>query len=400
MEMVRANANWIDTYMKWTENSEPPVLYREWVAVAVIAACLQRKCFMEWECSIYPNFYIVLIGASGRCRKGVAMGQGLKLLSAVGINVMAESTTREALIRRMKESEQQTIDDDGNVYLHHSVSIFSKELAVFLGYDKKELMMNITDWYDCHDTWRYETKNSGKDEITGMWVNLIGAMTPELVASSIPRDAVGAGLTSRIIFVYAEDKAKIVPLPFQTPAEKVIEEELVNDLSQVKLLSGKFKFSKAFIDKYVDWYVQEEAKEPFANNEFMTKYFERRATHLRKVCMVMSAARTNSMIIDVVDFDRALKLLHRTEVDMARTFSGIGKNEYADVATKVLKYIISQPEGVLFSNVLQNFFYDVDKEELSRTIASLVAMDVCELVTEGTNITVRYTGTKGDLNVG
>ena len=54
--------------------------------------------------TIYPNMYIILIGPSGRCRKGTAMRMGFEILKNVGVKVVSESITREALIRQMKTS--------------------------------------------------------------------------------------------------------------------------------------------------------------------------------------------------------------------------------------------------------------------------------------------------------
>ena len=103
--MSRIVEDWITGYQQFTENSESPDLYKEWVAVSVIASCLQRKVFLTWDTLTYCNMFIVLVGPSGRSRKGTAMIPGLEMLQELGtINLAAESITREALNKKMSES--------------------------------------------------------------------------------------------------------------------------------------------------------------------------------------------------------------------------------------------------------------------------------------------------------
>ena len=72
------------------------------------------------------------------------------------------------------------------------------------------------------DQWKYQTKGAGtSDYIDNVWVNILGGTTPGLLQSTIPVDAIGSGLTSRMVFVYADKKGKVIPTPFTTPEERV-----------------------------------------------------------------------------------------------------------------------------------------------------------------------------------
>ena len=37
--------DFIDSFMEYTDNSEAPAVFRKWVAVSIVAAVMQRKCF-------------------------------------------------------------------------------------------------------------------------------------------------------------------------------------------------------------------------------------------------------------------------------------------------------------------------------------------------------------------
>lgn len=372
--MERTVPDWITGFLKYTDNSEPPLLYREWVAVSVIAAHLQRRCKLDLgELTFYPNMYIILVGPPGRCRKGTAMSVGAKFLRESGIKMAAESVTREALIRELAGSQQSEITTNGDITFHASLTVFAQELTVFLGQHNLALMMDLTDWYDCRDTWVYRTKNMGTDDIQGVWVNLIGATTPELIQTSLPRDAIGGGFASRAIFVYEEQKGKVVPMPILSMEEVQLREELVNDLSKIILLSGTFKITKGFLNAYVEWYTQQE-NHPFLNDPNFAGYVERRPTHILKLSMIMSAACRDDMTLVVEDFNKALSLLTRTEKKMPRTFRGYGASSMAQVVGNIMQYI-ELKIMVSRRDLIKTFLYDLDGiDQLDNIIATLKEM--------------------------
>src|SRR4030067_782488 len=152
--------DWISGFMLLTENSEPPVLFRKWTAISTIAAALQRKVKVELGISItvYPNFYIVLVGPSAT-GKGTAMGYAADIIREISaIRLSAQATSLQSLIRRMKETNLTDIDiESGKQLFHSSMTVFSKEFTVFLGYHNRELIAALCDWYDCDERWTYDT---------------------------------------------------------------------------------------------------------------------------------------------------------------------------------------------------------------------------------------------------
>ncbi|MEG0299766.1 MAG: hypothetical protein RR609_09400, partial [Aurantimicrobium sp.] len=119
--------------------------------------------------------YIVLVAPAGRARKGTAMRPAQKYLTNLGTKLAASTVTREALIQTLEEAQDMIMDNHDKPYSHASLTIFSPELTVFLGYNNMQLMSDLTDWFDCADRWEYRTKNAGTSIITGVYINLIGA---------------------------------------------------------------------------------------------------------------------------------------------------------------------------------------------------------------------------------
>jgi hypothetical protein len=311
------------------------------------------------------------------------MGPGESLLEDLGIKIASTSITREALIHQLKVSSDTSITPDGKMSMHSSLTIFSKELTVFLGYNNQQLMADLTDWYDCAGRWEYRTKNMGTDDITGVWVNLIGATTPDLLQTTLPRDAIGGGLTSRIIFVYENKKDHTEPFPVQSREEIELGKELRIDLERISMLQGEFTVTPGFIDTWIEWYTRiDQAAPPFEDHRF-AGYFERRPTHMYKLCMIFNAARTDSMRIDVEDFDAALDLLTRTEKMMPYTFSGLGKSPHSDTLNRILN-IVGYRKRITVAELQGMFWADADKRTLQGVIETIISMGYAVPQREGT----------------
>jgi len=338
-----------------------------------MAGALKRKCKLPWGMiTFYPNMYVVLVAPPGKARKGTAMGPGLNFLNDLGIRLAAEATTREGLIKWLGGSNDTIVHPDGRTEFHASLTIYSEELTVFLGYQNRQLINDLTDWYDCRGRWTYRTKNMGTDDIIGVWVNLLGATTPDMIQSSMPIETIGGGLASRMVFVYEHKREKIVPMTFQTKEELELRDLLQKDLEQIHILQGDFKITKGFLDMWIDWYTHQGENPPFIDEKF-AGYMERRPTHVLKLSMILNAARTNSMLLDVEDFTQALSIISATEVKMPLTFGGVGKSSFSDTTQKVMTEIALQKECT-FAHLVGRFYKDVSNFELNKILEALEVM--------------------------
>lgn len=373
--------NWITGYEEYMEESETPNLFKTWTAISVLCSVLQRKCWHTWEKKIYPNMYIVLVGPSGS-RKGTAMYPAEIILEYTGTNLSADATTREALIRALNNSgDEILLVKEGIGIKHSSITIFSSELTVFLGQNNWQLISDLNDWYDCKDNWKYDTKNKGTDAIKGVWVNLLGATTPEFLTTALPNDAIGGGLTARIVFVFADKKSKIAPAPFITPEMVLKMKELLYDIDIIKQLQGEFKISPEFFDLHTDWYIDTVENPPFDDNT-LEKYCERRSLHLRKLAMAHSVACSSDMILTEQDFIYASTLLFETEKYMPFAFSGKGRHPSAWVIDQIQKMVINKG-AVSYRKIVEHFMLDATKQELDEYIRKLVFIKLIQVMKRG-----------------
>ena len=380
--------DWLSAYLEMTDIGEPPVQFDLWCGISVLAACLERRCYTMWEYPIYANLYVIIIGPAG-CRKGTAMYPARKLLKELGVNIGASSLTREALIKKLEDIAYTSIDPEtGTINSHSSLTIFSPELAVLLGTENAGIMKALTDWFDCADDWDYETKNKGINKIQNLWVNMMGATTPALLQSVLPQDAIGGGLTSRIVFVYGDKKKRIAVLPILGKKEKDLYLKLKNDLEMIKTLSGEFRMTEDFLNLYTEWYIHHSNSTAIEDYHF-APYLERRQVHLRKLAMIMSVARSQDMILNGNDFERARSVLVAAEEHMPKVFSGYGKSDVAELYPRLMG-LISRLKITTRNDLLKHFYRDIDVTMLDKMLLALKNTEFCSLIREGDTIFVKY----------
>lgn len=369
--------DWLDSFMELTENSEPPVLFRKWTGISAIASALQRKVRVELGISLtfYPNFYIVLVGPSAT-GKGTAMKYASDIIEQVpNIRLSAQATSLQALIRRMKETNLTDVDlETGDQQYHSSLTIFSTEFTVFLGYHNNEMMSALCEWYDCHNRWIYETIRRDKEEIVGVWVNLLAGTTPDSIQASLPVASIGGGLTSRIIFVFEEKKNKLVINPSVTGQEIQLQQMLINDLEQICMMSGKMEFTDEAMEVYSAWCKKAEVEPPFYDSKF-DGYCGRRRKHLMSLSMVCNASENGDMVISGANVQRAITLLDEVEVKMGMTFKGVGRSDISSILSEAIAYVERSivPDIPLWQ-FARSFEGNMDKFILDRVLTTMEAM--------------------------
>lgn len=385
--MSRELTNWLDSYLEYTENSESPISYHTWAGLSVVAGALQRRVYLKWGLGqvIYPNLYIVLIGPSGRTRKGVALGIAKDFLKQVpGVTVVPESSSgRQAMILAMKRAAKNFQDPtDGIIKFHCSVTAFSEELSVFLGQGDIAYLSNLTDWYDSKDDWEYETVGRGKDSLQGLCLNLCGGTAPDWIQSMIPQEALGGGFTSRVIFIVEEKKRKLVPEYTLDDAAVELGQKLTRDLERIAQLTGEVRFEDEAKELYKSWYVTETEKldngNPAVPDRRFAGYCERRATHLRKLMLVCSACRGDDLLINTADFHKAHALMKAAEVNMGKTFGGLGKARASD-ETEVVMNFIKDMSMTTRKVIMGRFFRDIDPLTFAQIEQTLLQMGVIKM---------------------
>ncbi len=365
--------DWIDSYLLYTDNTEPRESFRKWAAISAIASALQRKVHLPLGMeSFFPNMYIILVGPPASC-KGTAVKPAGKMLDALGVRKAADESSRQKLIKRLTEADASHTDKDGNAHYHCSLTIWASELTTFLGFNNMELFSDLNKWFDCEDRFTYDTHLHGLQEVMSVWVNLLGCTTPDLLQQSLPPSALGSGFTSRTIFVYEDNRGKIVIWP---SGDDKLKELLIQDLGKILTMCGVFKFEEGVIAKYGEWRETGIIRPPIKDPR-LGYYLQRRQVHLLKLCMIFSASRSGDFIITSKDFERARETLEKAERKMPLVFRGMGANPLGRVQLQIMNTIGN--EKTVSIKELMNLYHDeISRNDLGNIIQTLVSMGYCK----------------------
>lgn len=376
--------------MTFTSDSEAPDDMHFWTGVATIAGALRRRVWIEMRKFQWtPNFYIILVGPPGVVTKSTTIRAGTKLLEQVdNIHFGPASMTWQKLAESLSQAIEHVrmIDASGKeIFLPMScLTISVSELGTFLKMDDPSFVDVLTDLWDGQQVpWAHGTKTTGTTEIKNPWLNIIGCTTPSWMKANFPEHLIGAGLTSRIIFVYGEVKRKLVPYPDEFTPDKEyreMEAKLIDDLKEIGALVGEYKLTPEARKWGHDWYEFHWKNRPahMASDRY-GGYLSRKQTHIHKVAIVLAASSRNQLIIEKTDLEKAQLLLESTEPHMLKVFESIGVVDEARHMMEIAGFV--RAHTFLTPDQLWTFVMNImSQKEFNEAIQSAVRGGLLKVV--------------------
>jgi hypothetical protein len=378
LHMSRQLGDWLEGYIGFTKETESAALFHKWVGISMIASALRRKVhFYFGRIWVYPNLYVILVAEPGIARKTQAISFGEDILTEVtGITTSADAITPQALLEDLEQAADDAVMPDNTTFRHSSLSILSGEFESFLGQKREnsKMIVTLTDLFDCKSRpFKYRTKHAGTNIVPHPFLNLLAATTPESLASSLPSTAIGGGLTTRMIFIWAEDKEKKVPVPVLTKDMRDLKQLLIQDLTVIARIAGGYRFTKdsrAWWNKFYKAYNERDpgriCKDPAFHG-----WYSRKPMFMIKIGTILAASRHNERVIDIQDFERALVYLEEAEGSMSKTFTAVGRSDItADV--DLVRTIIERYGAISEKKLLQMVWRDIDAKKFDNVISTLV----------------------------
>jgi len=225
------------------------------------------------------------------------------------------------------------------------LTIGVSELGTFLRPDDKELVdVLVAMWDGQKEVWRRTTRTQGETSIQNPWLNVIGCTTPAWLRNNFPDVLIGGGLTSRMVFVFADKKRQLVAYPADmiTSSEYETEEEyLLHDLAQIAQLCGEYRLTPDAKRWGEEWYELHwtSARPLHLASDRFSGYIARKQTHIHKLAMVLAAAKRNTLQIEEEDLIEASTAIVEIERDMEHVFSSIGVMQGAKTSTEILALV-------------------------------------------------------------
>jgi len=394
----RIHADWLKAYLEFTKVTESPEQFNYWVGVWTIAGALRRKVFLsmghfQW----IPNFYLFLVSPPGIVSKSTCLNIGASMLREIpGIHFGPEALTWQVLVEALAEAKEEVpfmVNGHPGFFPMSCISISAGELGTLVAPNNREMIDALVSlWDGKQGAWEKWTKTSGKDTIINPYINMASCTTPSWIALNFPEGLIGGGFTSRCIFVYADKKRRLIAYPFrELPASfEQQRRDLVRDLEAISTLAGEFSITEDAVKYGEEWYEQHYTNPPKAELERFSTYLARKQTHIHKVAMVLSAARTDDLTITADLLREANDLVTGLEPAMERVFEHIGvegSGRHLNQIVQVLDYHKVLPREQLFSRLA----FKMSLEEFEKALAAGTRSGLTHIAQEGREVLVQLT---------
>lgn len=383
---MRSCQDWIEAFCEYVSDTEAPRIFAKWAAISAISGALRKKCWFQLgRHKTYPNLYIIFVAPPGG-RKSTSLDYAKKLLIAglPDVVISSESNTRESLLQDLELSAADAIMSDKTTFRYSALTVMSKEFEIFLGQKKENAKMiaTLTDLFDCTDTvWKHRTKHSGNSTIPNVYLNLAGCTTPSSLSSSFPTEAIGGGLSSRILFIYCDKREKLVPVPEWTEKEAKYEKLLLADLAIIGGLTGIYNFTANSRKEYDKWYVEQTKAPRICKDETFAGWYERKPLFVQKLAVICQASQNDSFYIEWKIFEKAILLLEEVEETMSLAFRGVGRSDItADV--DMIYTIILGRNYISDEELLALTWRNVDSKKMDQIIPTLNRSGMIRILTQ------------------
>lgn len=342
--MTRKCKDWIDTYITYTKGTEAPRLFHFFAGVSCIAGVLRRKVWIDQvRFKWFPGMYIVLVADPGIATKSTTADLAMELLQSVpGIKFGPDNVTWQSLVTSFAGS-CESFEYNGEYHPMSPLTLVASEFGSLMDLHNQEMVNLFITLWDGRKKYEKETKMSGNDVIEAPWINLLACTTPSWIATNMDQLATSGGLTSRTIYVFAEAKENYIAYldEYAPTGLDQLKADLVHDLEHMAVnLTGPYTISSEARAWGRQWYEELWTKHYSVDSPDWAKgYIARKQTHVHKLAMILSASRSDSLVILPEDLQLADTMLLSIESDLAKVFAKVGKSPEAIAAAKILEFV-------------------------------------------------------------
>lgn len=378
--------NWVKAFMEYASFGEAPLKMLFWTGVSTVCGALRRRVWLDMKYFQWvPNMYIIMVAPPGIVSKSTTANVGMNLLRKVeGIAFGPDVVTWQALVEALSKSTELALDTTTGEYLPMScVTIASDEFGTFLNPDDREMVdVLVSLWDGKKGSFTKVTKMSGNDVIENPWVNIIACTTPAWIAGNFPHYMIGGGFTSRCVFVFADTKRQEIAYPDEVVAPDFADQQaaLIHDLGIISNLIGEMKISDRGREWGRAWYADHWKNPPIGLNlDQFGGYLARKQTLIHKLAMVISAAQSDSLIVNEDDLEFSCASISGLEEDMPKVFQGIGQDSITRGTSDIVSHLVQNGDTNkmdLFRSMVRTLSYNDFELSLASAIQAGLAIQI------------------------
>lgn len=373
MPKKRKLPDWLKTLFKYVEDTEAPRTYWLWSGLYTISAALQRKVWLPYGIyTIYPNLYVCLVARPGG-RKGAPVVIAKKMLEDIYSPVAVDSCSKRSLTKELaKTAEKEQFEHpDGKPRRMSTLAIVSPEFGSLLAIDKENMIITLTDLWDCPDTWKYSTSDKGDDFLYNVCLGIFAAATPRYISKELPPEAFGEGFASR--FVWVSERALYKSVPWPRELDKKTRSLLVHDLHAISQIVGEFKIAPEAREIFDTWYAKFGERKKSLRDERLHGSLNRLHIMALKVAMILKLSTSSELLIGENEVGRAIDFVEDCFATTSNAFGGAGYNPLSPFVEAV-RTQLSVVKRTTFRELMQMNYRNITKSELKEILSTLEVM--------------------------
>lgn len=378
MATERENNDWLTAFVEHAKWGEAPTYMYFWVGVATIAAALRRKVWIDMgDFSWYPNLYTLIVAPPGVVAKSTTADLGIThiLKQLPGIHFGPATLTWQALYDAFAEVGEEFPLPSGEMATQFPLIINSSEFGITLNPRDTEMIDQLVHIWDGREM-KKRTRKDGELLIPTPCLNLIACTTPSWIAENVPQYLIGGGLTSRMLFVYADTKERYIAYPrdFMPPDHKERRARLIRDLERISQLCGEITLSEDALEWGRAWYEHfHKVESKQIDKTLLGGYIARKQTLTHKVAMCLAVSQDSNLTITRATLERAVALVSELEKQMPQVYSKIGMKEGANAAQQILAFL-DRYEGKAHFSLLYRYMHKhyPDPDEFETILVGMI----------------------------
>ena len=320
-------ADWIESFMDFTEGVPTPEIFRLWTAITVMAGTLERKVWVQTGMRpLYPNLFTLLVAPPG-IGKSNSIDYATDLWTGVkDLRVAPNNMTKASLIDSLAKSNRTLISPDGELFEFHSMVVPSSEFGVLIPAHDTEFLNVLNIVWDNPGLYKEVRRTLAKDiAIINPQMTILAGSQPGFLATLLPEEAWVMGFTSRLLMIYSATTPKI-DIFHQPPNRAAAQKVLMESLKGFCSVMGVCDFTPEAKREIVRW--QDGGCQPLPQHSKLQHYLPRRMLHILKLSIISCMSRTRGYLIGAEDVQRAMTWLFQAEALMPDIFRDmVGKSD-------------------------------------------------------------------------
>lgn len=378
--------DFLTQYLQYTADTEATATFHRWSAIVGIGAWMEKDIWIQFGAGQdYANHYTMLLGESGS-RKSAAIKGFVRILKLAGYKTLAaEKTSKEKFFADL--AAQHTPDDpDSDDLLFGDVDddavtpilIAADEANDFFGLNNLEFLSALGSLWDHSGSYEIKYKTSKSDSIPNPSISILAGNTPTNFALAFPPAIIGQGFFSRILLIHGEKTRPKIAWPTPPPADHTA--YIVSELQRMKQeIRGQLDPTPGAKRLMAQIYEQPDA----ITDVRFASYFNRRYTHLRKLCLVIAASKFEKEITESTVIQANTYLTYIQNL-MPKALGEYGKSMDSGLTHNIVAYINSAGRPVSIKDITKQVANDVKgPQEVASVIQKLLSTDRIQMTQAG-----------------